>query len=116
MTDTDTPQTPSAQITAEVEGWEGVTSGYGRRGEFAFKLNGGEIGHLHGDHVAHFFFAPEQWGMLYAEGRIGFHPVVPDRRGPAARRIEGGEDVQDVIRMMRLNYERIAARGAARAA
>ncbi|HET9103906.1 MAG TPA: luciferase family protein [Solirubrobacteraceae bacterium] len=116
MSDAIDAQTPSAQITAEVGAWPGVTSGYGRRGEFAFRLNGRELGHLHGDHAAHFFFSPEEWEKLYAEGRIGFHPVFPDRRGPAARRIEGPADVQDVIAMMRLNYERIAARVASRAA
>lgn len=112
----ETPQSPSDTITAEVTSWPGVSAGTGRRGEWAFKLGGRELGHLHGDHAAHFVFAEEQWERLHAEGRIGFHPVFPQRRGPAARRIEGPRDVADVIAMMRLNYERIHARLAARAA
>jgi hypothetical protein len=36
--------------------------------------------------------------------------VFPDRRGPAARRIENDADVTDAIALMRLNYERIVAR------
>jgi Family of unknown function (DUF5519) len=49
-------QTASEQITEEVTSWPGVTAGPGRRGEFAFKVGTHEIGHLHGDHAAHFFF------------------------------------------------------------
>ena len=106
-------QRPSEQITQEVTTWPGVTAGPGRRGEFAFKVHGREIGHLHGDHAAHFFFPPEVWTKLRAEGRVVEHPVFPGRVGPAARRIADEDDVQDVIRMMRLNYERITEARAA---
>src|ERR1700722_12038147 len=101
-----TPPSASRQITDEVGAWPGVTSGLGRRGEFAFKFAGREIGHLHGDHAAHFFFPKPLWEELKAQGRILPHPVFPDKQGPAARRIETGEDIQDVITLMRLNYER----------
>ncbi len=102
--------TASQAITDEVTSWPGVESGWGRRGEFAFKLRGREIGHLHGDHAAHFFFPREVWAALFDEGRIVHHPVFPDREGPAARRILADEDVRDVIAMMRMNYERIRDR------
>lgn len=108
-----TPPSASRQITDEVGAWPGVTSGLGRRGEFAFKFARREIGHLHGDHAAHFFFPKPLWEELKAQGRILPHPVFPDKQGPAARRIETGEDIQDVIALMRLNYERIGARQAA---
>jgi hypothetical protein len=108
----DQTEIPSAShvITDTVMGWPGVESGYGRRGEFAFKVGGREIGHLHGDHAAHFFFGPDDWNELHAAGRIAHHPVFPDRVGPAARRIESADDVADVITMMRLNYDRVPAR------
>jgi hypothetical protein len=35
--------------------------------------------------------------------------VFPDRDGPAARRIADERDVEDVIELMRLNYDRIVA-------
>ncbi len=101
--------TASQQITEEVTAWEDVTSGYGKRGEFAFKVRGREIGHLHGDHAAHFFFPKDVWATLFAEDRIVHHPVFPGREGPAARRIKTPEDVQDVIALMRLNYDRSAS-------
>jgi hypothetical protein len=101
--------TASATITDEVNSWPCIQSGPGRRGEFAFKLGHREVGHLHGDHAAHFFFPADVWTDLKGEGRIEPHPVFPDKHGPAARRIESEEDVRDVVAMMRMNYERIVA-------
>jgi hypothetical protein len=101
-------RSPSAseRITREVTSWPGVDAGPGRRGEFAFKVGRREIGHLHGDHAAHFFFPKDVWAELVADGRIVDHPVFPGRRGPGARRIETDADVDDVIALMRLNYDR----------
>ena len=106
----DTTATAGEQITREVTSWPGVRAGTGRRGEFAFKVGGHEIGHLHGDHAAHFGFPKDVWAALIASGRISEHPVFPGRAGPGARRIDGQSDVDDVIALMRLNYERIVAR------
>ncbi|HWH12979.1 MAG TPA: luciferase family protein [Solirubrobacteraceae bacterium] len=105
-----TTQTPSGQITDEVAGWPGVETGYGRRGEFAFKVGRRELGHLHGDHAAHFAFPKHVWHDLIEHGRIVDHPVFPGKVGPAARRIETQADIEDVIALMRLNYDRIRAR------
>jgi hypothetical protein len=106
MTET---RTASQQITEEVTSWPGVEAGPGRRGEFAFRLGRREIGHLHGDHSAHFFFPRQIWGELKAQDRIVPHPVFPDKQGPAARRIENEDDVRDVIALLRLNYDRAMA-------
>jgi hypothetical protein len=104
-----TQRTASERITEEVTSWPGVEAGHGSRGEFAFRV-GREIGHLHGDRTAHFSFPKDVWAELFAEGRIGYHPVFPGREGPAARRIAGDADVRDVIALMRLNYDRAVAR------
>ncbi|MFL5863415.1 MAG: luciferase family protein [Solirubrobacteraceae bacterium] len=98
----------STQITDEVTSWPGIEAGYGRRGEWAFKLGRREIGHLHGDHAAHFFFPKDVWHELHDAGRIVAHPVFPGRIGPAARRIDSPADVRDVIALMRLNYDRLS--------
>jgi hypothetical protein len=105
-----TTQTASEQITNEVTSWPGVEAGPGRRGEFAFTVGRRELGHLHGDHAAHFSFPKDVWRELRAQGRIVHHPVFPDSIGPAERRIETEDDVRDVIELMRLNYDRIASR------
>jgi hypothetical protein len=102
--------TASEQITAEVTSWRGVEAGPGRRGEFAFTVGRREIGHLHGDHAAHFSFPKQVWAELMEQGQVVPHPVFPDSAGPAARRIENDADVRDVIELMRLNYDRIVAR------
>jgi Family of unknown function (DUF5519) len=101
--------TASERITDEVTSWPGVEAGPGRRGEFAFKVGRREIGHLHGDHAAHFMFPKPLWVELFEQGRVTEHPVFPGRQGPAARRIEDEDDVREVISLMRLNYERVVA-------
>ena len=105
-----TKQRPSERITDEVTSWPGVTTGPGRRGEFAFKVGGREIGHLHGDHAAHFGFPKDVWTTLFDDRRIDYHPVFPGKAGFGARRIETEADVDDVIALMRINYERVIAR------
>jgi hypothetical protein len=108
-------QTFGAQITDEVGSWPGIEAGSGRRGEFAFKFEGREIGHLHGDRSAHFSFPPDLWRKLMDEGRIAEHPVFPGRVGPASRQLRGAEDVRDAIELMRLNYERVSKAARAKA-
>jgi len=100
----------STQITEEVTSWPGVTAGAGRRGELAFKVGRREIGHLHGDRAAHFSFPKDVWAELFEQGRVGYHPVFPDKPGPAARRIEDEDDVRGVIALLRLNYDRVVER------
>ena len=67
---TTTTASASERITAEVTSWDGIEAGVGKRGEFGFRLGRREIGHLHGDHAAHFFFGKERWEELMAQGRI----------------------------------------------
>ena len=100
-------RTASEQITETVTAWPGIQAGPGRRGELSFKLDRREIGHLHGDHAAHFGFPKEVWVRLIAQGRIVPHPVFPDAQGPGARRIESDADIDDVIELLRLNYARL---------
>ena len=103
-------QRPGERITEEVTSWPGVEAGPGSRGEFGFRIGRKEIGHLHGDRTAHFSFPKDVWAELYEQGRIGYHPVFPDRPGPASRAIRDETDVRDVIALMRLNYDRAVAR------
>ena len=105
-----TTQTASEQITEEVTSWPGATAGYGRRGEFGFSVGRREIGHLHGDHALHIGFPKTVWHELHRQGRIDYHPVFPGKPGYASRRIESDADVQDVIALLRLNYDRVVDR------
>lgn len=97
----------SQQITEEVTSWPGVKAGPGKRGEFSFKVGRHEIGHLHGDRVAHFWFPKEIGTALRDQGRVGPHPINPKSPKLASRKISSNVDVQDVIELMRINYDRI---------
>ncbi len=103
-------RTASQQITDELTAWPGVSAGTGRRGEFAFSVGRLQIGHLHGDRVAHFGFPKDVWTDLFEQGRIDYHPVFPGQPGYGARAIEDEADVRDVIELMRVNYDRVVAR------
>ncbi len=100
----------SQQITAEVTSWPGIEAGTGSRGEFAFTLGRRDIGHLHGDRVAHFGFPKEVWAELFDQGRVDYHPVFPGKPGFGARNIASEADVLDVIELLRINYDRAVAR------
>src|SRR5918999_523211 len=89
--------TASEQITEEVTSWPGVEAGIGARGEYGFTVGRRQIGHLHGDHAAHFGFPRTVWEELMAEGRVVKHPI--DKPGWAARRIEDEADVRRLARL-----------------
>jgi hypothetical protein len=102
--------TASERITAEVTSWPGVSAGPGSRNEFSFKVGRREIGHLHGDRVAHFGLPKALWHELFDHDRIDYHPVFPGKPGFGARAIRDDEDVSDVIAIMRLSYDRVVER------
>ena len=103
-------RTPSQRITDAVTAWPGVEAGPGERGEFGFSVGRRQIGHLHGDRVAHFGFPRSVGAWLRAEGRVDPHPVMPDKVAWGARSIRGEADVDAVIELLRLNYDRVVAR------
>ena len=105
-----TSQRASEQIIETVTAWPGVTAGPGKRGELAFTVGGRELGHLHGDHAAHFAFPKDVGARLRKQGRIVDHPVFPGRFALGAVRIESHRDIAEVIALLRLNYERLVAR------
>lgn len=105
-----TLRTASETIADEITSWPGVEADWGGRGELSFKVGRREIGHLHGDHAAHFSFPKPLWAELRAQERIEHQPVFPDATGPAARRIANEADVRDVIALLRLNYDRVVDR------
>lgn len=98
------------RIAAEMATWPGVEVDRSEEGEIAFKLGARELGHLHGDGVAHFSFPKSTWRELHERGRITHHPVFPGQEGPGARRITTGSDERDVIALFRSIYDRIVAR------
>ena len=94
-------QRASKRITEEVSSWPGVAAGLGRRGEFAFTVGGREIGHLHGDHSAHFGFPKEVWAALFEQ--------KADRLPPGLSRPAGLRLAPDRERGRRRGGDRAAA-------
>lgn len=107
-----TASTPKQRISEAVTAWPGVEAVEGERGEFSLRYLGRELGHLHGDRVAHFSFPREVGEALRREGRVGPHPVAPQSVKWAARAIRNAEDEADVVALMRLNYDRLVERDA----
>ena len=98
------------RITAEVTSWDGVEAGIGSRGEWGFYVGRKQIGHLHGDRVAHFGFPKRVWHELHDAGRIDYHPVFPGKPGFGSRALATDDDVRDAVALLRLNYERVIER------
>ena len=97
------------EIERAVLAWEGVTSHPHRFGGVELRLGRIELGHLHGDHLADLPFPKKVRDELVEERRAEPHHVMPTS-GWVSRRIEGTSDVEDVIALFRLNYDRIMTR------
>lgn len=93
-------------IQAEVGGWPGVQVAPHRFGGIEFRVNGHEIGHLHGDRLADLPFPVRMRRELVETGRALPHHVLPDT-GWVSYRIHSPHDVPGAIALFRLNYERI---------
>lgn len=104
---------PAVRIAGEVLTWPGTDAAWGTRAEHALTFEGRELGHLHGDRVAHFSFPRELGAELRAARVVGPHPVNPHSMRLAAREIRDDGDVDDVLALLRRNYDREAARGIA---
>ena len=96
---------PSERIATEVTSWEGVTSAPHRFGGVEFRYGRRELGHLHGDATADLPFPRRVHDELLATGRAREHRWVPDS-GWVTRDID---DVDDVVALFRLSYERAVA-------
>ncbi|MGH9199021.1 MAG: luciferase family protein [Acidimicrobiia bacterium] len=89
--------------------WEGVTALPHRFVGTEFRLGRVELGHVHGDHLADLPFPTKIRNGLIEEGRARQHHVLPNS-GWVSRQIRDGEDVDAVIALFRLNYDRLTVR------
>ena len=96
-------------IEDEVLSWSGVTAHAHRFGGVEFRLGKVELGHLHGDRLADLPLPRKLRDRLVEEGRARPHHVLPDS-GWISREIREASDVDEVVGLFRLNYERLTAR------
>ena len=96
-------------IGREVKGWPGVEAKAHRFNGAGFRVNGHEIGHLHGSRLADLPFPVRMRKQLVAEGKAQLHHVLPET-GWVSYPIRGEEDVEGALELFWLNYERLTAR------
>ena len=96
-------------IEREVTSWPGVEEKPHRFNGVEFRVNGHEIGHLHGSWLADLPFPVRMRRELVAEGKAQLHHVLP-QTGWVSYPIRGEEDVEGALELFRLNYERLVSR------
>ncbi len=85
-----------------------VTESTHRFGAIEFRLGRRELGHLHGEQMADLPFPRRVRDELIASGRAEPHHVRPDS-GWVTRRVRGPADVEAIVELFRLSYERAVA-------
>jgi hypothetical protein len=93
------------RIEHEIGSWPGVTTHEHRFGGVEFRLGRREIGHLHGARWADLPFHKGIRDMLVDTGRAQPHHVLP-HTGWVSKQIRSHADVDEVIELFRLSYER----------
>ena len=96
-------------IGREVAGWPGVEERPHRFGGKEYRVNGHEIGHLHGDRLADLPFPVKVRKELVASGKAREHHVLP-QTGWVSYPIRGEEDVAGALELFGRNYARLTAR------
>lgn len=71
-------------------------------------VDGRSIGHVHGDHQADIPFPRRIRDQLVKEGRTGPHHIHPDSSW-TTRYMHGDDDADDVVELLRINYDRVTA-------
>src|SRR5436190_22068891 len=93
------------RIKSEVESWAGITSGPHQFGAIEFRLNGVEIGHLHGDQLLDVAFSKPVRNALIAEKLAEAHHILPES-GWVSFRLRQPSDSDHALWLLRLSYVR----------
>jgi Family of unknown function (DUF5519) len=107
MSETPTPMTPHERLHAALSGWPGITTRAGRFGSVLYELEGREVGHVHGESHADLPMPLPLRHALVAEGRARAHHFLPNS-GWVTVPLNGGQAVDGVLEVFRLNYDLIA--------
>jgi hypothetical protein len=97
------------KIERQVRGWPEVEEKPHRFEGVEFRVNGHEIGHIHGSRLADLPFPVRARKELVAAGKAQLHHILP-QTGWVSSPIRGEEDVEGALELFRLNYERLTAR------
>jgi len=100
----------SDKVQKELLSWPGVTLHDHRFGGIEFRVNGREMGHMHGDRLADLPFPRDVGKKLIAEGKALPHHVLP-QSGWISYYINGIEDIPGTIELFQMQYERMTSYG-----
>lgn len=99
----------SAAIIDTLACWPGVTIHDEDPGIVEFHLGYRELGHLHGNTVLHIPLTPPLRNQLVASGEAKPHPMFPGSNWVEVS-LTSDEDADEMIRLLRLNYDRFEQR------
>src|SRR5262249_44172814 len=97
-----------AAVDRELVTWPGITKERGRFNSTAYKLGRREIGHVHRNGVADLAVPGAVYDELIATGRA--QPHQAGVQGVVSHWIDQPEDVDRVLALFRLNYDRATAK------
>jgi hypothetical protein len=95
----------SEVVKRELLNWSGVTVHDHRFGGLEFRVNGREMGHMHGDELADLPFPKDAGRKLISQGKASPHHFIP-QSGWISYYISG-QGVQGAIELFRMQYERM---------
>lgn len=94
----------------ELLSWPGVTVHDHRFGGLEFRVNGREMGHMHGDELADMPFPKDMGKTLISQGKVSPHHFVPES-GWISFYINGTADIPKLIELFRIQYDRMTGYG-----
>ena len=94
-------------IKRELLSWNGVTAHEHNFSSTIFYVNGREMGHLHGNAIADLQFPKKISKKLLSDGRVSPHHIIPKSEW-VSHEIENAKDIEAVIELFRLQYQRLA--------
>ena len=97
---------PSEKIKQELLSWKGVTIHEHNFVTIMFYVDGIEMGHLHGDSIADLKFPAKVSKKLVKEGYVSPHHIIP-KSGWVSHEIRDNKDVEKIIELFRLQYDRL---------
>jgi luciferase-like monooxygenase len=99
----------SEVVKRELLSWPGVTVHDHRFGGMEFRVNGREMGHMHGDELADLPFPKGVGRKLIAQKKASLHHFIPQSGWISYYISEQG--VPGVIELFRMQYERMMGYG-----
>jgi hypothetical protein len=95
------------KVKTELMSWPGVISRFHRFGGTEFRINGKEMGHMHGGRFADLPFPMSIRNALVKDGKALPHHVLPNS-GWVTFLINEDADITSLIDLFRMQYERLS--------